>query len=233
MGLTCADYHRLWNERLDGLSARSGAADRALMDHEAVCPRCRGIGPGYRALWEGLAAWPAATRTAVPDGFADRALVARATASSAMAAGWGGRNGIGWRPALAAALVALAATVYFVVGREPGAAPPAAPVAAQPSVSPGPPLAEAFSDATTATLELAEAASGPAARLGRDLLAGATIPRTSVRLFPEGPATLALPRSMSDEVDFGVAPLSGPARHAFQFLLGPAANGAPKPDRGA
>jgi hypothetical protein len=87
------------------------------------------------------------------------------------------------------------------------------------------PIELAFEEATSATIDLALEASAPAARIGRDVL---SFEEPVARENPSAadPSTISATdvlQTMSERVK----PISGSARHAFSFLLGP----PPGPDR--
>jgi hypothetical protein len=111
-------------------------------------------------------------------------------------------------------------------------------------------LNQAFAEATSATWDLARSASGPAARISRDVLdattqgnprpgetptdasstapagtieglASLTVPVPSLEpLTPDASAASAVLQQVGDRLSTGVQPLSSTARHAFGFLLG-------------
>jgi hypothetical protein len=91
------------------------------------------------------------------------------------------------------------------------------------------PLTDALADATSATWDLAREASAPAARLGRDVLGAAALPGSPTAPETPDPSASAavVLRQVGDRVNEGVRPLSGSARHAFSFLLGPALDEPP------
>jgi hypothetical protein len=103
-------------------------------------------------------------------------------------------------------------------------------------------LNQALAGATEATLDLARSASEPAARLSRQVLDAATAPELNQSVAATGVETVSVPwlgslapdsdvavamlQQVGDRLASGVGPLSTTARHAFGFLLGPA---APRP----
>ena len=138
---------------------------------------------------------------------------------------------------LAASALGLRAWVSWVKAPGPGPAPAPAHVRA---IDPGD-LTEALADATSATWDLAREASAPAARVGRQVLDDAAA-------IPGTPSALAMPvavapapevwQTVGDRLSAGVRPLSGTARRAFSFLLGPPPDGdgrgaPPRPPHGA
>ena len=85
-------------------------------------------------------------------------------------------------------------------------------------------LTDALAHATSATRDLARATSELVARIGREVinLAVSAGPDRSVPpSLAENPAPDVL-QDLGHRVDEGIKPLSGTARHAFGFLLGPA-----------
>jgi hypothetical protein len=100
-------------------------------------------------------------------------------------------------------------------------------------------LNDAVAGAADATWDLARTASEPAARISRQMLDAATGPELSVSLpnhvvdpgavpsfrsLAHNSATaVAMLQQVGDRFATGVRPLSNTARHAFGFLLGPAA----------
>jgi hypothetical protein len=217
--ITCREFERIWHDRLDVRGESPVAEERALDDHAASCPACAEAAARFRTLAAALRAW--GPPPAAPEGFADRVLAAH------------GETGRGWVVRFPAWRWAAAAAVIIVAGSltlrsllpRPG---PARPVVAQGAAGPPRPLSAALADATLATLDLARETSAPAARIGRQMLATVAV--------GEGPA-LTLPASLGPRTDVlqsvgeGVRPLSGSARHAFGFLLGPAAKPRPAPAR--
>ncbi|MCA1686628.1 MAG: hypothetical protein LC745_11780 [Planctomycetia bacterium] len=83
-------------------------------------------------------------------------------------------------------------------------------------------LSDALADAGSATWDLAREASGPAARVGRQVIEAAELPGTSPAVALPGVVRPASDvwREVGDRVNAGVRPLEGSARHAFGFLVG-------------
>ena len=119
------------------------------------------------------------------------------------------------------------------------------PVADPPSVvtsAPPRPLTAAVGEAAEATLAIARRTSGPAARLGRDVLdSAATLVAASEVPPPKAPAVEATAnraaRTLGDRIGDGVRPLARPTRSAFGFLLPRLSRAEPlpaaTPERGA
>lgn len=209
--MTCGEYERAWNERLDARGARPAGFAHVLESHEAECPGCRDVGRRYRILSLAIGAMRPAP--APPVGFARRFAPGGDLAAPAIRPIWA-------RPAIryAAAALVMAGLVAVMGRRERGErALKVVPVEAASR-----PLADSLAEATSATWELARATSAPAARIGRDAWGAA--PALGVPRLPGGPiappSTGSL-RGVGDRVHAGVRPLSGSARHAFGFLIAP------------
>jgi hypothetical protein len=225
MATSCGDFDRGWNDLLDRRGAPAPGAEAALAAHAAACPSCRDRAAGFEALRLALA-----DRALAPAAPADPALTARILdAWRAEVAAPAGRP---FRPTLAPLARAAAAALVLALGLglllRGGRIAPPAPAGPPPlaGAAPARPLAETLADATAATLDLARETSAPAARLGRLVLASAG-PGPVAAAGPDLP--VALPASVvpsaevMESVGAGLRPLSGSARHAFGFLLGPAA----------
>src|SRR5262249_15796690 len=107
--------------------------------------------------------------------------------------------------------------------RRPAPAPranPAAPLA--PSID-SEALTSALAEATSATWDLARSASGPAARVGLQVLDAPPVAQATPPSIPAddrpGPASQVL-EGVGDRVNDEVGPLSVAARHAFGFIIG-------------
>jgi hypothetical protein len=104
---------------------RCAAIDRHLRE----CPRCAARLESERAMSAGLRRLAEDTRAPAVDSERERAVL------SAFDAAWAGpyrpRAPERWRPAAAAALMALAATLAWVVAKAPGLAPRSLPVSRQ------------------------------------------------------------------------------------------------------
>jgi len=113
----------------------------------------------------------------------------------------------------------------FLANRRPDGAGEAkskpAPAPDVASASPRP-LTDALAEATSATWDLAQHASAPAARIGRQVFDSTSVNLPSAPFSrPVGvrPVSGVL-QSVEERVNAGVRPLSGSARRAFGFLLG-------------
>ena len=227
--MDCQDFERLWNERLDGREAVGIELERALEHHAASCAECRARDTQFMRLGQAIGQLP---RIEVPAGFADRCVSALRPAERARhwaAAAWTRR--LAYPLAAAACLTAGTVAVLRL------AAPPITPeiAQAQAPAADTASLPDALADATSATWQLALEASGPAARIGRDVL-DTTVDRGSPGSSLASPSVTGAAsdvlQSVGERVNEGVRPLSGSAKHAFGFLLGPALDGekdAPRP----
>jgi hypothetical protein len=225
--MNCRDTERLWNELLDARDEPRPDLEAALEAHAAACPACADLSSRYGTLRQAIAAW---TPPAASPEFAAR--VVRAT-------GQDGQPSDGVLPfrrpitvprkawlSAAAAIVAAGVGLWAVpLGRNDklADAPTPPPVALS--------LSDALADATSATLELARDASAPAGRVGRAVLASATLPSAA----PPAPevevavgASSEMIQSVGGRVGAGVGPLSGSAQHAFGFLLPSASPDVPE-----
>jgi len=229
--VNCREFEQLWDDLLDARSEISSEFEPSLEAHASGCSRCRAISDRYQLLRQAIAKLRPPTpsagsierlhaltlpsdpvpisipiRTARPRSGLQRSLVAAAS----FALVWLGANG--W------------------LAREPRESAESGPPTVVP-VAPTGRLSLALAEATEATLDLAREASAPASRIGHDMiamreLAPATTEPTDAAGTVDEPAT-GLLKAVGDRVGAGVGPISGSARHAFSFLLGPA--GEPEP----
>jgi hypothetical protein len=267
MAITCCEFEQKWNERLDAIAAQSdggmSGSERVVLAHAAECIACREKGAKYEALRSAILAW--GPPPPAPDGLVDHILAeleATATTVRPVArvqvrtARWAGA-----RPLIAAAAVAACLLTLVVLDRVKPHGPTAVfrPAAVderheQRTESPTGPvdyraLNTALADVTAATLDLARAASEPAARIGRQVIDAAARPDPAASetepagepdsialvvsvpslnaLAPNPAAAAAMWHQVGDGLADGVRPLTSTARHAFGFLLGPA---QPKPE---
>jgi hypothetical protein len=266
MAIACRDFELQWNELLDGCRAPdksrfdrgSSATERVLMDHAARCAACRLKAAKYEALRSAILA--CGPPPPVPAGLADRILSElKAPTNSAWPAYATARRPARWTPArrwIAVASFAALVVIGVVLDRM---MPTGQPIVLHPApveerrdrrVEPGTgpvdyrALNTALADATEATLDLARAASEPAARIGRQVIDAAarhepgatevapaagpdsiamTMPVPSLdALAPDPAAAAAVWQQVGDGLASGVRPLTSTARHAFGFLMGPA-----------
>jgi hypothetical protein len=203
--MTCRDSERLWNDLLDSRADPGSEIERALERHAADCPSCRVIAARYQRLRQAIL-HPG--KPPAPSARAVSRTIARLEDISL------GSDTRGWRIWAVAGVAAAAVLAIILVG--PGRERPRRVDAGRP----GPrPLAASLADATSATLGLARAASAPAARVGREVLAVVPEAAPAPPLpIPDDPAG-AIVRKVGDRVQAGVGPLSGSARHAFGFLI--------------
>jgi hypothetical protein len=221
MKVTCHDFEALWHARLDARDAAPAAVERALEDHAAACPACAAIGARYRTLAVALQAWGAPP--SAPEGLAAR-IVAAYEVERCRAVRLPARSVWPWAVSAAVLVAGVFGLRWARQPRDDGA--PVVAVKASPR-----PLTLALADATLATLDLARETSAPAARVGRQMLASVAAegegPALVLPTAPEPPADVL--QSVGEGVNQGVRPLSGSARHAFGFLLGPAPVVKPRP----
>lgn len=223
----CREFVNLWNERLDDPAAFPASTVARLEEHERICGPCARLAHGFRAMAIRRVAPP------VPSGMTDRILAARSESVSRPDRGrFPARAWLGWASGLAAAAV-----LVLVVLRpmRPGVVPvpERKPI---PAVVPSRPWTVALAEATSATLDLAREASAPAARVGQGVIVATRGSDVSwpVAVDPPLPTEDVL-ESVSRRVRDEVRPLSGSARKAFSFLLGPgsASTSGPSRDSGA
>jgi hypothetical protein len=229
--MNCGDFKRLINEQLDVRAAASADVERAWESHGSACPECRAEARRYQILRRAIGAW--GTPPAPPADFSDRFLLAWEQ-SGAMAAAAPGRGRRSWRywPVAMPLAAAAALLLMFLPGvrQRESARPRSAPLARAGAIDPDA-LSDALAEVTSATWDLARATSAPAARVGLDVLDAGEFSESGASL------SLAMPPedrpasedSWDERARFieGIRPLSGTARHAFGFLLGP---DPPKPE---
>jgi hypothetical protein len=232
--MNCRDFERLINEQLDARGASSPELERALASHGAACPACRATSLRYQALRQAIADW--GPPPSAPADFADRFLSHWESSRSQVEAVAPARILKFWPVVLplAAAAGLLVAVGLGVRSGRPGPAPtstaerpgPASPPVAR-SIDPAA-LSDALAEATAATWDLARETSNPAARVGLEVLDAAELAETTVSLSvaEEGGPAVEVFQGMGERVNERVSPLSGTARHAFSFLLGPVAEPA-------
>jgi hypothetical protein len=214
--MNCQDFERIWNEQLDAQEGASPEVEQAQEAHAAVCPACQAISRRYMVLRQAIRVW--GPPPAAPALLADR-ILRQPRAVVRRPARWVALI----RPAAGTAAVAAALLLVVVAGGRRGWFHPVAPASTPERTLDPQTLSTALAEATSATWNLARATSAPAARIGREVLAetklsGAAPPPLPVDVDP---GTDVLQR-VSDGVSAGVLPISGTARHAFGFLLGPA-----------
>jgi hypothetical protein len=263
--MICRDYQQQWNELLDTEARGAAVAEDEvrLMSHAAECPACRPIAARYQGLRHALRAW---RQPPVPS--ADLMQRVRSTpADPPRPRIWQSAPGRArrlWRDkrpeiVLAASFFLAVCLLPAIMGylRRHQAEPPVTVTENVPDVIPviggsvrspddgAHALNRALAEATSATWDLARSASGPAARISRDVLDAATVAERgsgaaamidSSTGMNDGLASLSMPmpsldplppeatagvlRQVGDHLSAGVRPLSSTARHAFGFLLG-------------
>jgi hypothetical protein len=235
--MNCRQFEQAWNERLDRRDTAASTLDDPLARHAAACQRCRGRAQAFLALEQALAAWPAYPAAKPSPGSVDRMLEAwrgqQARTVAPIPVRRGRRHGW-WGWAAAAALILATWLGYRLSPRStdhgPSARAPLIATEMPPSpdapATPTRPITVSLAEATSATIELARATSAPAARLGRQVIAStasATSSASRPDLLPRVPLGSAseVLRSVGEDLGDGVEPLSGTARKAFGFLLGP------------
>ena len=222
--MNCRRFEEGWNELLDSRPGGSSGLERALEAHASACERCRGVSARYRVLRKAASVLRPPPRPSV--GSLERlyGLTVPPTPTATV-----GRRSWRWHwapLASAAALLVVACLVEIGLTPErlaerPVSAPGLPVVAARP-------LETALAEATEATLDLAKQASAPASRIGREILdlgkvstsppVGGAEPELGSEDGSSPPEVL---RSVGERLTAGVRPISGSARHAFSFLLGP------------
>jgi hypothetical protein len=235
--MNCREFGELWDDLLDARWEASSQLERSLEAHASDCSRCRAVSGRYQVLRQAISGLRAPT----PSAESIERLYALTVPASPPTIPIGPPRP---RHRLRGSLVAAASFALIWLGGGGRPAP-------EPSVRPAPgvdsmagvarrPLGLALADATEATLDLAREASAPASRIGREMfgLDEASAPSTAVpspALADESanesrttdkPAP-GLLKAVGDRVVAGVGPISGSARHAFSFLLGPAGKPGP------
>lgn len=221
MRMTCEDFERGWQERFDSRSEPDLVRDQRLDEHAAGCTSCAESALRYRALAAALKSWGPPPR--VPEGFAARVLAAHQADQRRVVRFPYPHTGR-WAAAAAVLLVAALSFRYWTA--------PAPEVVTEPPRFDPRPLSSALADVTLATLDLARETSAPAARLGRHVLA-TVVEGEGPSLTLPGPleAPGEVLQTVGQGVNQGVRPISGSARRAFGFLLGPSPRPRPAPDR--
>lgn len=213
--MTCRDFDDLWNARLDGSSGAPPGALAAMDAHASSCPSCRALAVGYQAILQASWAPPA-----VPGGLGDRILAAWGEDRPASPRLLAIRPRFAWISVAAACGLGLLLAQPWRTRPKPSGSP------ALSSAAPGPPrpLTFALAEATSATLDLAREASGPTARVGRRVLVTARRPEPPWPSPLDPVAAGGVLQTVGERVGAGVRPLSGSARRAFGFLMGPASS---------
>lgn len=205
MNLTCREVE----EAIQGAWDRGAPTplEGALEAHCRSCPTCEAWlarGRGWGAVLAGL------RPVQVPTDWSEKVLAAWAAEQARPRPRFHWQHGLAWA---AAVLVAASLVLWgFRARRDAVPAPPALAERAE--------LTRSIREATSATLDLARAASEPAARVGIKFLAAATRPIAPGTSGTDSPPRTARP-GVSEQVGRGIEPISSPVQKAFQFLLPP------------
>lgn len=231
--MQCVDFERIWQDRLDArdvASATVAPQQHELDAHVAECPACRQLAHRYQVLQHAL-------RTLGPPPSPSPEVLSRILRTHEY-----DRQAIRRKSnirrilsplALAASVLLMVAVVWRTPPEAPGPGRDAGTVVGTDgrgvAVGEPPLLTDALATAGSATWELARATSAPAARLGREFFEVATFrgplggqgidPAGTV---PNGPTeALVSEGAGASQENVRSLPLTGTARHAFGFLLGP------------
>jgi hypothetical protein len=211
--MNCREFEERWNEILDARSVGLPEIERDLEAHAARCESCQAISARFQVLRQAVAAWgPAPTLSA------DALLrIRRATVAPRP------RRSLGLWARIAIPLAAAAAILGTVGVWNSRRAEHDTPISESPitSLSTTRPIESALERATTATIDLAREASAPAARIGRDVLTPKEPAPATEAAASDADFASAVAVDLLQSVGDRVKPISGSARHAFSFLLGP------------
>lgn len=264
--MNCQEFDQLWNALLDAETAahhRSARADddargdstgreEAARLHAGSCPRCLELGVRNEALRRALRSWTRRPTASSTPELADRIVTAACHSSRT-------ERRLQGAIAFAVAGLAVAASLFLVFGPihwqldhpkaerlarqsdglQIGAAEQSPAMAADARL-----LKNALADATEATWDLARTTSGPAARLGRQVLEAAIRPEelasrsttddaedrsesaltalpALLRDLPGSPPGAGLLQDVGVGLTESFRPVSATARQAFGFLRSP------------
>lgn len=227
--MNCLEFEEFWNELLDARRDPDDRVESSLEAHASTCERCRAVSARYQLLRQAIPALrpPVASAASLERLYALTVPSSPPTISIATSR----FKAILRKPLAAAAAVALAwlgGSLWISTGPDERPEP-----ALMTSIGPPQrPLGLALADETEAILDLARDASAPASRIGREMLDLGKLSTSGLEMptepFNEPKATdeadadpPGLLKAVGDRVGAGVKPLSGSARHAFSFLLGP------------
>jgi hypothetical protein len=236
--MKCRDFVRLINEQIDARGAISPDLERALESHGLVCAACRAEALRYQTLRQAIAAW--SMPPVAPPDFADRFLESWQQAGSEPAEAIP-RPTLKLWPALLPIAAAASLLLAVLVGLRSGLLVQPKGAVSEPRLTraiDSDALSSALAEATTATWDLARETSAPAARVGLEIFDAPGLVETTVALPLAGEAGLKpeVVQELGERIDDGFRPISGTARSAFGFLLGPALpppEAPPPPSRGA
>ena len=235
--MNCREFEKLWDDLLDARWEAPAHLERSLEVHASACSRCRAVSARYQMLRQAISSLRPPTPSAESMERLYALTVPASPPSIPIVASMA-------RHLLRKSLAAAAAVALAWLGgswwtsRQPAEQP--TPAATRTASVPHRPLGLALADATEATLDLAREASAPASRIGREMLdlgklstSGLDVPPDSVEdesesESPDEPAS-DLFKAVGERVGAGVKPISGSARHAFGFLLGPPDEPGPTP----
>jgi hypothetical protein len=216
--MNCREFENLWNDFLDFRCEPPAHLERDLEAHALGCSRCLAVSSRYQLLRQAISTLRPPTPSAesierlhamtalaksstIPIGVSKRRLrlLGPLAAAASFALAW---LGGGWWPSHQPAERTLR-SVETASGTHQA-------------------LGLALANATEATLDLARGASAPASRIGREML---DLGKSPTSPEPESvdleSASSDLFKAVGERVGAGVRPISGSARHAFSFLLGP------------
>jgi hypothetical protein len=222
VGMNCLDFEDGWNELLDARLAGPSDLEHRLEEHAVSCASCRSTSARYHTLRQAI---EALGPPPAPSAESSAKLLAVMIAAPVPAPRGPARR------LLRFAWVPLATAAALLILARPGGTPRREPIAPSPSTAARPepyrPIGSALDDARTATIELALEASAPATRIGLEVLgdrnAGGDPASGPARTIDDGhaPPPAELIQSVGERLTERVRPISGSARHAFSFLLGP------------
>jgi hypothetical protein len=224
--MKCREFEKRWNDVLDARLEGLPELERDLEVHASTCERCQSVSARYQLLRQAVAAWgPPPTPSAAS---LERLRCLSVSPRPRRVVGRWVRLAIPL--ATAAAVLALA----WLDGRwrTDRPIPVRVETCSTARVSSPRPIKSALEEATSATIDLALEASAPAARIGRDFL---TLEEEDADPLEASPSEAGIAsddsaasnsatdmlQTVGERVNAGVKPISGSARHAFSFLLGP------------
>ncbi len=218
--MNCDEFEDRWNEVLDARSTGLPEVERLLEAHASTCEQCQATSARYERLRQAVLAWgPAPVPSA--DSIERLRRLSVPPRSRRLAGRW-----VRFAIPLAAAAAVLILIRFAGPWRTNPPVPDRIETAPIARVAPPRPIEAALEQATSATIDLALEASAPAARIGRDVLGYDSAEVEVVPIESDEPTPVAT-ADLLQSVGERVKPISGSARHAFSFLLGP----PPGPER--